>query len=298
MLARKPPAASYREPLRQLTEQLSHGTTFSEALLHVGRWTPSFDIALIHAGEQSGRLDQVFKLLGNYYAERAKLLRQVITDLAYPMFVFHMAIFLFPFLDFFTTGNWLVFLARTIGILIPLYIAVFAMIFAAQGRRGAGWRSFLERVLKRVPVLGEARHELALARLAAALEALLNAGVTIIEAWDLAVAASGSFVLQREVKAWRPRVVAGETPAEAVSASGQFPELFCNLYRTGELSGQLDDSLRRLHIFYQEAGTRKLHALAQWVPRAIYLAIAVMIGFKVVSFYQNYFDQVQKAGGF
>ena len=49
---------------------------------------PPFDIALVQAGEHSGRLDAVFKLLAAYYNDRAALLRQMISDLAYPAFRF------------------------------------------------------------------------------------------------------------------------------------------------------------------------------------------------------------------
>ena len=120
----------------------------------------------------------------------------------------------------------------------------------------------------------------------------------MIEAWELAAAASGSPALRRTVLAWKPRVTAGETPAEAVSNSPQFPELFANLYHTGEISGQLDDTLRRLQSYYQEEGTRKLHALAQWTPRIIYFAVALMIAYRVIKFWTGYFQQIQNAGGF
>ena len=159
----------------------------------------------------------------------------------------------------FQDGRWGIYLLKTLGILIPLYVAVFLGIHAAQGRRGVTWRRFLERVLKPVPVLGTGRQYLALARLTAALEALLNAGVNIIEAWDLAAAACGSPAIQDEVAAWKPRVVAGVTPAQAVSGSPEFPEMFANLYHSGEVSGKLDETLKRLHAYYDEEGTRKLH---------------------------------------
>ncbi len=298
MLSRNPPARSYRAPLEHIVKSLGQGATFGDSLSQLGHWTPSFDIALIRAGEQSGRLDAVFKLLGNYYVERARLLRQMISDLAYPLFVFHFAIFLFPFIQFFTDNNLHAFLLRSFGVLIPLYAVVFGVIYAAQGRRGATWRAALERIIRPVPVLGTARHFLALSRLAAALEALLNAGVTIIEAWDLAAAASGSPALIRTVAAWRPRVVAGVTPAEVVGESAQFPELFANLYRSGEISGQLDESLQRLHAYYNEEGTRKLKLAAKWGPQAVYMGVAVLVGYKVISFYAGYVDQIKQAGGF
>ena len=87
-------------------------------------------------------------------------------------------------------------------------------------------------------------------------------------------------------------------PAEAVRGCRHFPELFANLYSSGEVSGKLDETLRRLHVYYQEEGTRKLRALAQWTPRLIYLVVALMIAYRVVRFWMGYFQQIQDAGGF
>ena len=86
----------------------------------------------------------------------------------------------------------LAYLRQTLGLLAPIYLVTALIIYAAQSRHGETWRASMESLLATVPVLGTARHYLALSRLAAALGALLSAGVTIIEAWDLAAAASGS----------------------------------------------------------------------------------------------------------
>lgn len=292
MLGRSPPARSYREPIQQIRLEISQGATLTEAMRGLGRWMPMFDLALVQAGEQSGRLDAVFRLLAGYYDNHARLLRQMLSDLAYPLFVFHFAVFLFPFISFFQNGNVALYLVKTFGILIPIYAVVIVVIFAAQGRRGVHWRSVFEKLLRPVPVLGTARRDLALSRLAAALGALLNAGVTVIEAWDLASAASGSPALQHAVAAWKPGVVAGTTPAEAVKNSAQFPEMFANLYYSGEVSGQLDETLSRLHAYYDEQGRNKMHVLAIWFPRFIYFCIAGMVAYKVINFYLGYFNQL------
>src|SRR5882762_4685905 len=269
-LRRNPPAPSYRRPIQQLLEQLGHGYTFNGALQRIDQWLPAFDVALLQAGEQSGRLEACFRLLADYYTDRARLARQVIADLAYPAFLFHFAIFILPFAKFFTSGNWLTYLFQTIGVLIPIYAVIALIIYAAQSRHGEKWRGWMECIIHPIPILGTARRYLALSRLAAALEALLSAGVTVIQAWELAATASGSPALRRVVLAWRPLVDGGQTPAEALNASAKFPELFANQYATGEVSGKLDETLRRLHIYYHEQGSRKLHAVAQWTPRAVY----------------------------
>lgn len=297
-LQRNPPARSFRAPLRRLLDELAKGFTFSESVQRVGGWVTAFDIALLEAGERSGRLDACFRVLADYYSDRARMARQMIADLAYPVALLHFAIFIIPFPKLFTSGDWIAYLIKTFGVLIPIYAFVALLVFAAQGKHGETWRGFVERLLRPIPLLGSGRRDLALSRLAMALEALISAGVSIIEAWDLAAAVSGSPALRRTVHAWRPEVLAGQTPAEAVNASGRFPDLFANQYATGEVSGKLDDVLSRLHKYYQEEGTRKLHAVAQWTPRVVYLIVALAIAYQIISFWSAYYRQIGEAGGF
>ncbi|HZM02729.1 MAG TPA: type II secretion system F family protein [Candidatus Saccharimonadales bacterium] len=298
-LNRNPPERAMRAPISQLIEYLDQGCTVTDAVLKMGAWMPSFDAALIEAGDRSGRMDACFKLLALYYRERAQLVRQVISDMMYPAFVLHFAIVLFPFLDYFMhNGSVIRLLTLTLIPLGLLYGATFFIIIACQGRRGEKWRSKVEEVIRRIPMLGVARKHLALARLAAALEALFNAGVLPIGAWNLAATASGSPALRRVVANWKIPLETGSTPAELLSRSDEFPEMFANLYHTGEISGKLDESLLRLHAFYQEEGSRKMHTFAQWTPRAVYMLVALLVGWKVISFYTGYFDMVDKASKF
>src|SRR6185312_14745232 len=113
-LERNPPARSFREPLQKMISQLKQGTTVSEAVQGLGHWMPPFDIALVQAGEQSGRLDVVFRQLADFYHERALLLRRTLSDLAYPALVLHMAVFIFPLIDYVRTGNGKMFLLKTL----------------------------------------------------------------------------------------------------------------------------------------------------------------------------------------
>jgi type II secretory pathway component PulF len=214
------------------------------------------------------------------------------SNLMYPVFLIHAAAIIIPFPQLFLSGNLFAYLGQVLGVLLPIYAVVFFLIYAAQSRHGEKWRAVVEEVCRPIPFLGQARQDLALARLTVALEALVNAGVNIIEAWELAVMASGSPRLRRAVTAWRPRLETGQTPAEAIEDSGVFPDLFANMYRTGEISGQLDQTLKRLHGLYQDSASRKLRLLAEWTPRLVYLAIALLIAWQIISFWLGYFNQI------
>jgi type II secretory pathway component PulF len=294
-LLQQPPSNDLREPISKWLAQLNEGHTVSQSLRATGDWIPSFDIALIDAAEMSGRLDACFKLLSKYYQERAQTARQMISDSAYPLFVFNFAIVLFPLIDLFSSGNFTRFFWMTVGVAVPLYALVFAIIFACQGRHGEAWRSQVENFLGRIPVLGRARRELALARLATALESLLNAGVPIVGAWELAATASGSPALARAVRAWKPSLEAGSSVSDVITKSGEFPQLFANLYHTGEISGTIDDTLLRLNTLYQTEGAARIKRLAMWTPKIVYFGIMLFVAWKIIAYYTGYFQQVNQA---
>jgi type IV pilus assembly protein PilC len=296
-LESNPPSLSLRAPVTEWIGQLDQGHTVTESARRIGKWVPSFDLALIEAGERSGRLDACFKLLAGYYRERAQMARQMLSDLAYPAFILNFAIVLFPFINLVSTGNVTRFVLTIAGIAVPLYGAAFLIVYACQGRHGEEWRGKLEQMLGRVPILGTARRDLALARLATALESLLNAGVPIVTAWELAAAASGSPALARTVQGWKEPLQNGSTFSELISRSGRFPTLFANLYHTGEISGTTDQTLLRAHDLYQTEGLGKMKALAQWTPKLIYFCIVFFVAWRIISFYLGYFGEIDKVIG-
>lgn len=290
-----PPSRSFREPVQRTLDELAKGASLADSL-HRAAWLPLFDMALVEAGERSGKLDTSFRALANYYNDRATMAKQVLADMMYPLFLFHFAAFIFliiiPFAASQFNANLLWLFARAALIVSPVYIFAALITYASQSKHGEGWRAIMEKILHMVPRLGAARRSLALSRLALTLEALINAGVNIFDAWDLAGTASGSPALRKAIAAWKPQVLAGRTPAEAVRESRHFPEMFVNFYSSGEVSGKLDESLSRLHAFYQDDGTRKLHGFAQWTPRLFYVLIMVIIAYEVFQFYTHYFGQV------
>jgi type IV pilus assembly protein PilC len=303
-LKRNPPGSSYREPIQRLLDELTQGRTFTASLQQLDGWLPEFDISLIDAGERSGRLDACFRLLADYYNDQARIRKQMITQLLYPIGLVHFAALVFIIILPFAKSQFNVGLVPLLFIkaalaLAPLYLATGFVIYATHSRQGEKWRALVEAILRRVPVLGKARHYLALARFAAALEALISAGVNIIQAWDLAANASGSLAVRRAVAAMKPAVTAGKTPAEAIRAYSVFPDLFANLYTSGEVSGKLDETLKRLYAHYQEEGTHKLQMFAQWLPRLIYFLVAGMVAYNVIKFWTDYFQQISTiSGGF
>jgi type II secretory pathway component PulF len=292
-LQRNPPARSFRQPLQRAMQFIQQGETFTASLSRSGTWLTRFDLALLEASEKSGRLDAAFKLLAGYYRERAVLARQMLSAMAYPVFILGFASLIFPislFQGLILRGEVAPFLLQKLAVFSVIFGVPLVLTWAVQGRRGERWREVIDAVCSGIPILGKARHQLALARLCAALEALLNAGVNIDQAWTLAAAASGSPRLQKAVATWQPQLDLGRTPAELVRDSDAFPDLFQSLYASAEISGQHDQVLERLHRHYSEESSRNLQLVAEWAPRIVYLVIVIYVASQIIQFYGAYFS--------
>jgi type II secretory pathway component PulF len=294
-LERHPPSRSYHRPLRRSLEELGHGKPFAQSL-RAADWLPEFDLALIGAGEQSGRLDQCFKLLADYYTQRAAIARQIVSQLLYPAFLVHFAVLIFmivlPYAKSGFTASFSVLFGKAAMFLLPIYLVIVFLVFANQSRHGEGWRSIMESILHWVPLLGKARRQLAISRLSIALEALISAGVGVLQAWPLAAIASSSPVLRRTVDRWESRLAEGTTPSEMVSNSPVFPETFANLYHSGEISGKLDETLHKLHVYFQDEGSHRMNLFVRFSTFLIYLTCLLTIAYKIIGFYAGYFNQI------
>src|SRR5262245_7298492 len=96
MVNTNPSIRSSRKTVENLIHNLESGSTFSESMTSVQGWMPDFDIALLTAGEQSGRLDESFKLLSTYYTARAKIIRETLSGLIVTIATLHVFLLVFP----------------------------------------------------------------------------------------------------------------------------------------------------------------------------------------------------------
>jgi len=295
-LKRNSPSRRYRTATGHLQSLIQGGQALGESMRAIPDWLPEFDITLIEAGEQSGRLDRSFRMLSEHYVERAKVANRVISGLAYPAFLVHLLAGVATLVLYFWYPR---ICLLPLVILFFVYVATFVLIYATQNHHSEAWRVKVEFILGKIPMIAKARRHLAVARFSAALEALISAGVSIIEAWSMAARASGSVKMQRLVDSWIPALRSGKTPAELLQQTRAFPDIFTSQYVAGEVSGKLDETLERLRDYYQDDGSRRVRTLSRWIPLGIYLIVLIIGGAFVIWYWVNYFGRIfESTGGF
>jgi type II secretory pathway component PulF len=286
-----------KRALPRVIESIHQGSSFGEALLAQGRWMPAFDIALLGAGEQSGRLPACFLKLAGYYDDRARLLRRVLASLAYPIFLVHIAALVFPIgalQNLVTQGAIGYFLLTKVLILGPIYLTAGVIAYYSQSDRSEFVRRLLDRVLDLTPVVGSSRRSMALSRFCLALEALINAGVGTIHAFELSAVASGSFRLQNASRDFRSQLESGVPPSQMLHQAGIFPTEFLQQYHSAELSGKIDETLVRLHKYYEDQGARQSHLAVVLGGGIIFGVVIITIAWQVIQFWLGYFNQINQ----
>ena len=289
---------SSQKVIQTIVGYLHEGLTFGDSLKKVQGWLPEFDIALMTAGEHSGQLDASFKLLARYYASQAKIIRDTIAGLFVTVATLHVFLLIMPLALFVSFAMGIInndfslcipFLIEKAAVFGGIYGIIFFLVFACQGHHGESWRAKVESIFGMIPVLRTAIKYLALARLSLSLDALLNAGVPVVRSWEFAGAASGSPRLKREILQWAPQLEAGVTPGEMVNQIHYFPEMFANLFNSGEISGRIDETLGRLRVYFEEEGFRNLQIFAKGMNAIIYGSVMVIVALYIINFWIHYY---------
>ena len=292
-LGRATPCRRDRRILAETAAAIERGASLAEGIARAGRAMPRLDLALIRVGERTGRLDACLRLLSETTRHQAGLLRDIAGGIAYPVLVVHVAILVFPISALqalVLEGDLGAFVLGKVRTFALLYLVLFLVGWAVPRLFGGTAGRLMEGILRLVPGLGPGLHELTLARLAMTLRAQLDAGIPAVDAWQLAGDVCGSPALGRAIRSWNDPLARGATPGELAVGSRAVGGMFAEFYLNGETSGKLEDALQHIERVYHESGQARLKAFARWLPRLIYAAVMLYVGYAVITFWSGYFN--------
>jgi general secretion pathway protein F len=112
-------------------------------------------------------------------------------------------------------------------------------------------------IVLRIPIVGKLVRMIAIARFSRTLSTLLGAGVALLGAMDIVKNVLGNAVLEKVVSDAIGSIKEGQSIAEPLKRSGQFPPIVTHMITIGEKSGQLEEMLENVSTAYDlEVETR------------------------------------------
>ncbi len=153
-------------------------------------------------------------------------------------------------------------------------------------------REVIDRILLRVPIIGDLIHKQALSRFSRTLSTLLRSGVPLIDSMDITSKTTGNKVVQQTVERARNSIREGSTISSPLQKAGIFPPLVVQMVHIGEQSGNLDEMLLKVSEFYDKEVDAAVEALTSALEPLIMVFLGGIVGTMVISMYLPIFKLI------
>src|SRR5690606_24579124 len=293
------------EMINAIRLDIESGNSFSEAL---GKYPVQFDELtrnLVKVGEAAGVLETVLDSIATYKENIETLKGKIKKALFYPITVIVVAlivsaillIFVVPqfesvFQGFgadlpaftqmiiaasdFMVSWWWAILFITVG-------AVVGFIFAYK--RSPSLQQSIDRMVLKIPIIGQFKHNAAIARFSRTLATTFKAGVTLVGALDSVAGATGNTVYEKATLRIRNDVSVGYQMNMAMKQVNLFPHMVIQMTAIGEEAGALDTMLFKVAEFYEEEVNNAVDALSSLIEPLIMIFIGIVVGGMVIGMY-------------
>lgn len=288
--------------IQAITKGVESGASFSESLArHPAIFSPLF-ISMVHAGEISGKLDEILHRLATFAKRQAEVRQQLITAMTYPCILMATGVAVITFLLLGIIPKFMkIFLEAGVALPLPTRIlyqmsqllrnyGLFLLIIAALGaaaaamalRTASGRRSW-DNCLLKVPVIGELARCAAFARMTKTLETLLSSGVSILETLAIAQQTCGNTVIGDVCAQAEQSVKQGGSLSAAFRESKQCPPMVVQMVAVGESSGAVDQMLGEIASHYDELVQHSIKRLMTLIEPAFLIVLGGMIALIMAS---------------
>ncbi|MDR0902485.1 MAG: type II secretion system F family protein [Opitutaceae bacterium] len=286
----------------RLWELISEGATLSRALATFPQVFESSIINLIQAGEATGNLRDVLDRIIGHLTERARLKRDLVNALAYPVTLMVVAAgvillfiyFLLPRMDslFTALGGRIPLPTRiligfadfmtTYGVFIAGAL-VFAGLSLWRWYKTPAGRAALDALFLKIPLAGPFLVSRTVLSISQTLSILLENGITASEALKMTNRQIYNRVHHEAFEGVVARVMEGESLSGALQRTDCFPPLVLDQLAIGENTGSIVPSLKKIAASYQQIVTERLTMFTKVLGTAVLLATFGFIGFLAIA---------------
>ncbi len=284
--------------LKDLNQGLEAGQSITAAFGKDAATITELERNIIGAGERGGKLAPAFQHLADYFGMVASARREAVKSMIYPIIVLHLGIVVGSLTDVMQGAS-----ARTIFgalalTLIIVYMMAFVLVMAVLAAlKKAKSSPSLDRLINRIPGVGQARNNMAMARFCKVYHSCILAGISMGETVQLASAASQSGAIREVGKKLLETVKDGNPLGPQMMASNAFPTAFARSYTTGEEAGTLDKDLASWSKRMQDSAEASANTLSVMIPKVLYFLVLGYIVWQILGFYGAHLNQIEELSG-
>ena len=302
-----------KEVIRQIQEDIETGSGLSDAMAKHPKVFPELYCQLVRAGETGGVLNTVLNQLAEHYERQDEINGKVKSALYYPITILVVAVLVVIFLvvkivptfvgmfasfgsdlplptriliglsDFLQRYWWVLFLI--VGGLVTAFYAY---------RKTPDGEYQLDKLLLKIPVIGNMMRKVFLSRFASTLAILLGSGVDLITSLNIVEDVVGNKVYANALVEARGQVREGISFSRPLADSPEFPSMVVQMVKIGEESGNLEMMLRKISTFYDREVENAVEGSISLIEPVMIVFLAGVVGFIVISIVLPMFEMFQQ----
>lgn len=297
--------------LIQVGQDIGRGMSLSDAIAQHPKVFDRLYIAMVRAGETGGVLDSVLMQLAVTIEKQVELKAKIKSAMTYPIAVLFlvigilagMLVFVVPMFEamYSSLGGTLPLPTRALLAMSNVVTSYLLYLIVAGGLAIFGFKKWIatpsgranfDKVQLKAPVFGGLVHKSSITRFARTMEALLKAGVPILEALEITQETVGNHVMEMAVADVQNRVKQGESMAAPMADHAIFPPMVTQMLAVGEETGAVDTMLDRVGAFYEAEVEATVDALTSLLEPLLIVVLGGTVGGMVVALYMPMFNIV------
>lgn len=298
-------AQQHKPAMKELTvslaEEVSSGKSFSEALANYPNNFSRLYVSMVRVGEMGGILEKTMVQLSGLLTREEKIKANMKSALAYPTFVLGLGLASVVIIVAFIVPQIISTLGEGVPLPLPtqllmtmshmtvkygwamaIVLVVSAIFFIKWKKTEAGLLTWDTSLLK-IPILGNVLRTIAVGRFARTLGSLTSSGITILEALSVVRDTMGNQRLGNLLDEVAEKVKVGQSLAEPLGESGDFPPLLTQIVSIGEQTGRLDELLLNAADTFDGEADSAITKFMAIFPALLILILAVIIGFIIIA---------------
>jgi type IV pilus assembly protein PilC len=122
---------------------------------------------------------------------------------------------------------------------------------------------------------------------------MLTSGVPILQAMETTAGTVDNVLIQDAILAARAAIREGDTIADPLAASRQFPPMVVQMITIGEETGQLDSMLEKVAIFYESEVDAALEGLTSAIEPVMIVGLGGVVLFILIALWMPLIGVIQ-----
>ncbi len=291
-----------RTILSQVREMVMGGSKLSDALKNHPKVFGDLYVNMVNAGENSGALEIVLQRLADFTEGQSKLRSKIIGAMIYPAIMSIVGISLMGMLLVYVVPK-VTKIFEDVNATLPLptrvlmgasnavkdywyifLVLILAAIYAFRRYiRTPDGREWFDRRMLKAPLIGKLQRMIMISRFSRTLSTLLASGVPLLASMDIVRNIVTNTVIKRVIEQTRDNVREGQSVAEPLKRSGEFPPIVTQMIAIGERTGELEKMLERVADSYDAQVDNTISTLMTLLEPIMILVMAGVVSFIVMS---------------